>query len=225
MKITDVPFAVLRFQYQFVRFPLQLIEDRVITRMDSEAPGRLLYERSFGSLDAAVGGVLGDSELAERGAALAKRSDVLARAARLDGAATQKEKRADETLKAKRDQALEDLDAAHETKQREVDEAAAAADDRKRAAVEEARNQAADVKQTADEVAARRTKSAETAKSEEQRRIRAAEQAQTAAADAKLKDAQDKRQKAASTRAQADRVEQLAEQEKEKRQSERATNS
>ncbi|MDT5069842.1 MAG: hypothetical protein QOK02_5997 [Mycobacterium sp.] len=225
MKITDVPFAVLRFQYQFVRFPLQLIEDRVITRMDSEAPGRLLYERSFGSLDAAIGGVLGDSELAERGAALAKRSDVLARAARLDGAATQKEKRADEALKAKRDQALEDLDAAHETKQREVDDAAAAADDRRRAAVDEARKQAADVKQTADEVAARRTRSAETTKSEEQRRIRAAEQAQTAAADAKLKDAQEKRRKAASTRAQADRVEQLAEQEKEKRQSERATNS
>src|SRR3954454_11018362 len=87
MKITDVPFAVLRFQYQFVRFPLQLIEDRVITRMDSEAPGRLLFERSFGSLDAAVGSVLGDDKLAERGAALAERSDVLARAARLDGAA------------------------------------------------------------------------------------------------------------------------------------------
>ena len=33
MKITDVPFAVLRFQYRVVRFPLQLIEDRVIARM------------------------------------------------------------------------------------------------------------------------------------------------------------------------------------------------
>jgi hypothetical protein len=225
MKITDVPFAVLRFQYQFVRFPLQLIEDRVITRMESEAPGRLLYERSFGALDAVVGSVLGDPELAERGSALADRSDVLARAARLDGAATQKEKRADETLTAKRDQALDDLKAVHETKQREVDEASAAADDRKRAAVAEARDEAAGAKQTADEIAARRTKSAEAAKRQEQRRIGATEQAQAAAADAKLRDAQDKRGKAAATRAQADRVEQLAEQEKETRQNDRATNS
>jgi hypothetical protein len=29
MKITTVPFAVLRFQYLIVRVPLQLIEDRV----------------------------------------------------------------------------------------------------------------------------------------------------------------------------------------------------
>jgi hypothetical protein len=225
MKITDVPFAVLRFQYQFVRFPLQLIEDRVFARMDSEAPGRLLYERSFGSLDAVVGSVLGDSELAERGSALAERSDVLGRAARLDAAATQKERRADETLTTKRNEALEDLKAVHKTKQREVDEAAAAADDRRRAAVDEARDQAAEVKRTADEVAARRTRSAETAKREEHSRIRATEQAQAAAADAKLTDAQDKRRKAVNTRAQADRVEELAEQEKEKRQAERATKS
>ena len=30
MEITDVPFAVLRFQYQLARFPLQLIEEQVV---------------------------------------------------------------------------------------------------------------------------------------------------------------------------------------------------
>jgi hypothetical protein len=222
MKIADVPFALLRFQYQFVRFPLQLIEDRVVTRMNPEAPGRLLYERSFGSLDAMVGSVLGDPELAERGSALAERGDLLARAARLDGAATQKEQHADETLMAKRNQALEEIDAVHEAKQREVDEAAAAADDRKRAAVDGVRVQAADAKRTADDVAARRARSVENAKREEHSRIRAAEQAQAAAADAKLTHAEEERSKAANTWIQADRVEQLAEQEKEKRQAERA---
>ena len=58
MKITTVPFAVLRFQYLIVRVPLQLIEDRVSTRMDAEAPARLFYERSLGMLDATVGRVL-----------------------------------------------------------------------------------------------------------------------------------------------------------------------
>ena len=63
MKITTVPFAVLRFQYLIVRVPLQLIEDRVSTRMDAEAPARLFYERSLGMLDATVGRVLGDPKL------------------------------------------------------------------------------------------------------------------------------------------------------------------
>ena len=29
MEITDVPYAVLRFQYQLARFPLQLIQEQV----------------------------------------------------------------------------------------------------------------------------------------------------------------------------------------------------
>ena len=48
MRITKVPFAVLRFQYQLVRFPLQLIEERVVSRMGTEAPARLFYERTLG---------------------------------------------------------------------------------------------------------------------------------------------------------------------------------
>lgn len=31
MKISDAPLAVLRLHYQLARFPLQLIEDRVVT--------------------------------------------------------------------------------------------------------------------------------------------------------------------------------------------------
>src|SRR6476619_4047744 len=87
MKITDVPFAVLRFQYQLARVPLQLIEDRVVARMDAESPARLMYERSMGRLDLAVGGALGANDVQRRGAALVERSDELARAARLEEAA------------------------------------------------------------------------------------------------------------------------------------------
>ena len=39
MTITKVPFAILRFQYQLVRFPLHVIEERVVARMGTEAPG------------------------------------------------------------------------------------------------------------------------------------------------------------------------------------------
>ena len=37
MRIIDAPLAVLRFQYRIVRFPLQIIEERVVVRMGSEA--------------------------------------------------------------------------------------------------------------------------------------------------------------------------------------------
>jgi hypothetical protein len=63
MKIARIPFAVFGFQYQIIRLPLQLIENRLAARMGAEAPARLFYERSLGMLDATAGRVLGDSTL------------------------------------------------------------------------------------------------------------------------------------------------------------------
>ena len=88
MRITRVPFAILRFQYQLVRFPLQVVEERVVARIGTEAPARLFYERSLGVLDATVGSALGDPRLRRRGALLADRSDTLSRAAALEADAT-----------------------------------------------------------------------------------------------------------------------------------------
>ena len=61
MKIAEIPFALLRFQYQIARIPLQLIEDQLATRLYAEAPARLFYERSLGALDAL--GEFSDDEL------------------------------------------------------------------------------------------------------------------------------------------------------------------
>ena len=225
MRITRVPFAVLRFQYQLVRVPLQLIEERVVARMGTEAPARLFYERSLGVLDATVGSALGDARLKRRGAALADRSDALSRAAQLEATAAQKQKHADAELKATRDDAIEDQKEARAAKEHAIVEARTAAEERKRAAAEAAEKRTAAAKQQADDVAARRKKAAEEAKRQEQDRIRAAEQKATAAAEAKLNDAQAKRAEAASKRAQAVRVEGLADVEKRKRQSARARKS
>ena len=134
MEITDVPFAVLRFQYQLARFPLQLIEEQVVAGMSSEAPTRLFYERWLGGLDATVGKMLGDPDLEKRGAALIERSDALRRAAQLDATATQNQEQADDDLKAKRDKAIEDQKDARAVKEREVEEARTAAEERKGAA-------------------------------------------------------------------------------------------
>ena len=225
MEITDVPFAVLRFQYQLARFPLQLIEQQVVAGMSSEAPTRLFYERWLGGLDAAVGKMLGDPDLEKRGAALIERSDALRRAAQLDATATQNQERADDELKAKRGKAIEDQKDARAVKEREVEEARTAAEERKGAAAEAAQKRTAAAKQQADEHAAQLMKSAEAAKRDEQAKITAAEQKATAAAESKLDEAQSKHSDAASKRATADRVEELADVEKQKRQSERANDA
>jgi len=225
MEITDVPFAVLRFQYQLARFPLQLIEEQVVAGMSSEAPTRLFYERWLGGLDASVGKMLGDPDLEKRGAALIERSDALRRAAQLDATATQNQERADDELKAKRGKAIEDQKDARAVKEREVEEARTAAEERKGAAAEAAQKRTAAAKQQADEHAAQLMKSAEAAKRDEQAKITAAEQKATAAAESKLDEAQSKHSDAASKRATADRVEELADVEKQKRQSERANDA
>ena len=87
MNITGVPSTVLLMQYRIARFPLHVIEQRLIARLSAESPARLFYERSLGALDVTIGNVLGDTGLADRGAALAERSDALRLAARLDASA------------------------------------------------------------------------------------------------------------------------------------------
>jgi hypothetical protein len=221
MNIMDVPFAVLRFQYQLARLPLQLIEERVVARMDSEAPARLLYERSLGLLDTTVGNALGAPEWERRGAALIERSDQLRRAARLDAAATENIKQANSNVKVTREKAAQEREDAHAEKEREVKQARQDAQNRKRAAVESAEERIAAGRKQADQAAAQRKGAVEAAKQVEESEIRAAERAVTAAADAQLKDAQKKRGAAVSKRAQADRIEELADAEKEKRQAER----
>lgn len=225
MNVSEIPFKVLRFQYRIARLPLQVIEDRVVARMGAESPARLLYERSLGALDATVGNALGDAELEKRGAALAERSEALGRAAQLDATAAQTQEDATADLNAKRTEVAQAQKEARATKQREAEEARTAAEERKRAAAEVAEKRTAAAKRQADELAAQRTKAAEAFKRGEQARIRAAEQKATAAAESKREDARAKRNVAASKRAQADRIEKLADVEKRRRQSERANNN
>lgn len=222
MRIIDAPLAVLRFQYRIARFPLQLIEDRVVARMGTEVPARLFYERSLGLLDVAVGNALGDSRLEKQGGALAERSDALRRAAQLDEAADGARQQSSADLKAKSDRAIEEQQDARAAKEAEVEEARTSAEDRKRAAEEVAAQRTATAKKRADDAAAQRHNSAEAVKRTKQDRIRENEQKAAAAANAKLDDAQARRAEANTKRAQADRVEELADAEKQKRQSARA---
>jgi len=224
MSIVTIPRTILRFQYQFIRYPLQLIEERVVARMDAEAPARLVYERSLGVLDATVGNALGDARLKRSGASLAKRSDELARAARLEAAAKEEMRVADANLKASREDVVDEVQDARAERAQAVDDATTSAEKRKQAATQAAQKRAGDTKKEADDIAARLKKQAEAAKRADEQRIASAEKRVTAAADATLDDAKEKRDAAKAKRADADRLEQLADVEKEKRQAERSTN-
>ena len=225
MKVVEIPLVVLRFQYQIARLPLQLIEDQVVARLRSEGPARLLYERSFGALDATVGKLLGDPQLEKRGAALVERSNALGKAAKLDATATRNREQADAKLEATHDEVVADINEARDATRRRAVQARTNAEQRKRAADEAAEKRTVAAKKQADEAAAQRNKAAETVKRQEEAKIGAAEARATKAAESKLDDAQAKRSEAARKRAQANRVEELANIEKQKRRSDRVNNS
>ncbi len=218
MRIVEAPLAVLRLQYRIARFPLELIEQRVVSRMDSEAPARLFYERSLGLLDAKVGNALGDKELADSGTALAKRSDALGRAARLDAAADRAQQQSRSDLKAKSNKAVKEQQDARKAAQGKIDDTRASANEQKREASVASAQRTTAAKKRADEVAAQRTKAAEAAKREEHAKIRSNEQAVAKAVASKLEDAAEDRAEADAKRAQADQIEDLANAEKRKRQ-------
>jgi hypothetical protein len=225
MSLNELPLAVLRYQYQMARVPFQVIEDQFVARMNPEAPARLLYERSLGAVDATAGKMLGDPELEKRGAALARRGDALGRAAQLDVTATQKQRQADDQLKAKRDKAKQVPNQARATKQRQVKQARSVAQERKQDATAAAQKRTAAAQQLSDDLAPQRINADETAKRDGQTQMRAAEEDAITAAASDLADAQPKRSDAASTREQADQIEALADAEKQNRKSERVNGS
>ncbi|MGV0653302.1 IF2 family translation initiation factor [Mycolicibacterium thermoresistibile] len=217
MRVTDVPRTVLRLQYQLARFPLQVIGDQFVARLDDESPARLWYEGSLGRLDAVIGGALGDEALRRRGAARMDRSAALGRAARLDDTATERVQAADAELRHTREQAEQRQHAAQATTQQQVREARETTENRKRDAAVTAQRGTAAAKRQADEVAARRKGAARAAEEQDQARIRAAERQATAAAGGKGRAAEAKRAAAAAAETRADRLEDLARTEKDNR--------
>lgn len=211
MKITEIPLAALRLQYRIARAPLRLFEQRVLTHVDSEAPGRLLYERSVGVVDAAVGNALGDPEVGKRGTALVERSEALGEATRLDEVAARKKKQADEKLRRSQEDVIAAPGKARKAAQRKVDKARSAAEQRKREAADSAAKRSADTKRRIDEEAARKVTGVEDAKRAKQQTITAAEKSVTAVVKSELDDAAEKRSDAVDKRAHADRVDDLAE--------------
>ncbi|TLH66747.1 IF2 family translation initiation factor [Mycolicibacterium aubagnense] len=207
----------MRAQYRLARFPLQFIEERWMARLDAEAPARLIYERSFGTLDAAVGRALGDSALRRQGAVLARRSEVRGQAAVRSLAAAQRRRKAGAQLEDSLEEAADDRDEAIAAKQDAVADAHERAQQRKRQAAENADKRIVQAARTSRAEADRKREAAEATEQQRLQRINMAEVKSAAAAEAALDDAQDKRAAAAAKREQAEQVEVLADVEKRNR--------
>lgn len=222
MKITDIPFSILRTQYRIARIPLTLFERGVLDRMEPEAPARVFYRRAVGALDAAAGSALRDTDLEERGLAEVQRAAELGEAARLDEVAERRVQQADAQLREKRRQAEAAPQEARTKAQRKIADARTQADATKQAATENAAARTSAAKKRIDDAADQKIKAAQKAKANAQNRSRAAEKSVTNAAKAELDDAADKRRAANGARAHADRLDELGDAEKEKRQAARA---
>ena len=221
MRFADLSRTVLRVQYQIARIPLQLVEEQLVARLDSDARLRLFYERSLGALDAVAGNVLDSPRLAQRGATKIERSEKLMSAADLDAVANATVAHANSELKDARGAATQAVEDAQAEKARGAKQAQDSAEERKRAARETADQRADAAKKQADETAAQRKGAADAAKRVEHAVIRAGEKLAEVDAQAKLDEAQDNRSVAARKRADADRLEDLADEEKAKRRSAR----
>jgi hypothetical protein len=221
MSFADFSRAVLRVQYHIARVPLQLIETQLVARLDSDARLRLFYQRSLGLLDAIAGNVLGSPRLAQHGATKIEQSDKRMRAADLDAEANATIAQATSELKDARGAATQAVEDAKAEKAREAKQARDTAEERKSAARETADQRADAAKKQADETAAQRKGAADAAKRVESAVIRADEKLAEVDAQAKLDEAKDNRSVAARKRAEADRLEDLADEEKAKRRSAR----
>lgn len=223
MGIIDIPRAVLRMQYRIARTPLALIEQRYIANLDPVAPGRLLFERSFGALDVAIGRTLGDRELARRGDALAERSELIAESVRLEAEAEAQRELADDELAEKRDKAANEPTKAHAAAKERIDRTRSEATEQKQDAAREVANRTAASKAAVEQDAQREIGAVEKRKDAEKQAVSTVEAARRAEADEQLDEAAQQRAEAADKRLHAERLDDFAETEKRERQRARDT--
>jgi hypothetical protein len=210
--VTMVPRQVLRLQYGVMRSTLQLVEDRVVSRvLPEDNPARLGYERALGTLDGTAGKLLGDPAAIRRGNAIAARAEALADAARLETQAGQVRRQGEDELKEGAAAAARRRRAAQETEQHRLAEASRRAAETKQHVEDQAERTAASRKAAADRAAkATRARASESLQATV-RAVTAREEAAAAPARAALADAATQRAKAAEQRKDAAHLADLAE--------------
>lgn len=218
MKITDLPFAVLRLQYRLARVPLDLIERGLVSRLDSEAPPRLYFERALGTVDAAAGSALRDPKLIDSGVSRIEKAAVLGEAARLDEQAAQQKQQADNELAERRERAANAPKEARQEAQERISDARQTAEQRKQATAQETAVRAEQAKKQVDNAAEQKVAAVEKTRRNAENRSKAVQDAKVSEAREQLGDAADKQRSAVKSQQRAERLDELSDVEKAKRQ-------
>jgi hypothetical protein len=210
--------TLITAEYAMLRLPLTVLENRVVGRyLDAESRLRLGFENALGTLDATVGRLVGDPALTRRGAQLSHKAQILEKAVVLEEKAAARKEEADAGLKEAKAAAERKRTAARARAQADVKHIRQEQQSVKRAAAERAD---AEVRARA-EVIERETEAklqaADQRAAEQVQRIAQRTQTRTAKPKAQLKDASELAQSAIKERAAAERLSELADEEKARR--------
>ncbi len=209
--------TILTLPYELARLPLTIIDTSLASRLAETSKPRVTFNRALGSADKVAGGLLGSSDIAQRGADRLERSHKLVAALRLEQEATTRREQAVETEDIGTQQAARKREAAQDRAQSGLDEAAAVEARGKREARIKAEKAATEKKAAADQRAGNRTAKVEQSKERAESAAEAKKRAAQRQAEAELDDASKTARSAAEARADAERLSDLTEAKKQGR--------
>ena len=210
--------ALLVLPYELARLPVAFVDDRLAAKLSESSTPRVTLDRALGSADKLAGALLGNRDIAQRGAERIERSRKLLTATRLEEEAEARLAQARETTAVGRRAAAEKRKAAQEHAAAGLDEAAAAEARGKQQARATAKKTASAKKAAATKRAASRTATIEQRKANTQSAADAKKRAAQRQAKDDLSDARRAQESAADAQADADRLSDLTEAKKQQRQ-------
>lgn len=208
---------LLAIPYKVARTPLAVIDGALIERLPEGSLPRTTLDRLIGTSDKLAGTMLGDPSLAERGIDRLERCDTLRKAAKLQNDADRYHKEADRTMANAHEEAAQKRTAADEHVAEVLDVADVVEVRGKREARAEAKNAEASKKAAADRKAEKRDAAIDQRRNRIEANAEAVREDAQNEAKAKLDHARQVDQAAEQSRAQAERLDSLAEAKKRER--------
>ena len=222
MNVLTLPKKAAALEYKALRLPSALLQQQVVVRfLAQDSALRLGFERAVGTLDEKVGALFDDSELASRGHALRRRSEVLEKAVELEAKAEQRHLQAEATLQAGTARAEQTREQAFTAQRAGAEEALREEAVEKRRVEQDAKARLRAEKQRVVTRARAKTQAVTAQLREQEQRIDSVASARTAAPKAQLGAAVAEKKAADAERLKAERLASLADQERQSRRTRR----
>ena len=223
MNVLTLPRSVAALEYKALRLPATLLQSQVVVRfLDEDSKLRLGFERTLGTFDEKAGSLLANDALTERGRVLRRRSEILTKAVELEEVADQRKQAAEATLREGTKRAEQKREQARKSQREGVQEALREEQADKQRAEREAKSRATAEKNRIEQQARAKAQAVTAQLDSQEARIDATERARTAAPTAQLTNAVQEKKTADAERAKAQRLNSLANAEKESRRAARS---